>query len=76
MRLRASAPTSRAACQLRDAGIGADTLQGFLARSRETGRAAKHLYMVDESFLASTQQMSDFLRLADERFIRFRSTSA
>jgi conjugative relaxase-like TrwC/TraI family protein len=56
------APTSRAARQLRDAGITADTLQGFLARSRNVDPAAKHLYMVDESSLASTQQMRDFLR--------------
>jgi len=56
------APTSRAARQLRDAGIAADTLQGFLAHSRDTGPAAKHLYMVDESSLASTQQMREFLR--------------
>jgi conjugative relaxase-like TrwC/TraI family protein len=56
------APTSRAARQLRDAGIAADTLQIFLARSRNSDPAAKHLYMVDESSLASTQQMLDFLR--------------
>lgn len=56
------APTSRAARQLRDAGIPADTLQGFLARSRDTVPVAKHLYMVDESSLASTRQMRDFLR--------------
>ena len=56
------APTSRAARQLRDAGIPSDTLQGFLARSRTADPAAKHLYMVDESSLASTQQMRDFLR--------------
>jgi conjugative relaxase-like TrwC/TraI family protein len=55
------APTSRAARQLRDAGIAADTLQGFLARSRNTDPTQKHLYMVDESSLASTQQMRDFL---------------
>ena len=56
------APTSRAARQLRDAGIAADTLQGFLARSRNTDPAVKHLYMVDESSLASTQQIREFLR--------------
>jgi conjugative relaxase-like TrwC/TraI family protein len=56
------APTGRAARQLRDAGISADTLQGFLARSRNTDPAAKHLYLVDESSLASTQQMREFLR--------------
>jgi conjugative relaxase-like TrwC/TraI family protein len=56
------APTSRAARQLHDAGIEADTLQGFLARSRNSGGPTqKHLYMVDESSLASTQQMRDFL---------------
>jgi hypothetical protein len=57
------APTSRAARQLRDAGIEADTLQGFLARgNRQSDDAARrHLYMVDESSLASTQQMRDFL---------------
>jgi len=56
------APTSRAARQLRDASIHAETLQGFLARSRNADPAVKHLYMIDESSLASTQQMRDFLR--------------
>ncbi len=56
------APTSRASRQLQDAGITTDTLQGFLARSRNADPPAKHLYMVDESSLASTQQMRDFLR--------------
>ena len=59
------APTSRAAGQLRDAGIQADTLQGFLARGgveRSAGDPnARHLYMLDESSLASTKQMRDFL---------------
>ena len=56
------APTSRAARQLRDAGIAADTLQGFLARSQHTNDPGqKYLYMVDESSLASTKQMRDFL---------------
>jgi ATP-dependent exoDNAse (exonuclease V) alpha subunit len=55
------APTSRAARQLRDAGIPADTLQGFLARSRNADPEQKHLYMLDESSLASTKQMREFL---------------
>jgi ATP-dependent exoDNAse (exonuclease V) alpha subunit len=58
------APTSRAAKQLRDAGIKADTLQRFLAGGglQAAGDPArKHLYMVDEFSLASTQQMRDFL---------------
>jgi conjugative relaxase-like TrwC/TraI family protein len=57
------APTSRAAHQLREAGVTADTLQGFLARARNANDPSrKHLYMVDESSLASTEQMRDFLR--------------
>jgi conjugative relaxase-like TrwC/TraI family protein len=57
------APTSRAAHQLREAGITANTLQGFLVRARNTNDPSqKHLYMVDESSLASTEQMRDFLR--------------
>jgi conjugative relaxase-like TrwC/TraI family protein len=55
------APTSRAAHQLRDAGISAETLQGFLARSVQPD-GSRHLYMVDESSLASTKQMRDFLQ--------------
>ena len=58
------APTSRAARQLRDAGISADTLQGFLARSRQPAQE-RHLYMVDESSLASTKQIRDFLGRLD-----------
>src|SRR5258707_1980719 len=53
--------TSRAAHQLRDAGISADTLQGFLARAKQP-TPERHLYMVDESSLASTQQIRDFFR--------------
>jgi conjugative relaxase-like TrwC/TraI family protein len=54
------APTSRAANQLRDAGISADTLQGFLVRARQPN-PDRHLYMVDESSLASTKRVRDFL---------------
>ena len=59
------APTSRAAAQLRDAGISAETLQGFLARGGQEqfrGDSSNlHLYMVDESSLASTRQMQAFM---------------
>ncbi|MGB8479072.1 MAG: MobF family relaxase [Acidobacteriaceae bacterium] len=59
------APTSRAAQQLRDAGMSADTLQAFLARSTQEasagGTGSRHLYVVDESSLASTKQVRDFL---------------
>ena len=55
------APTSRAAQQLRDVGISAETLQGFLIRPVQPDNS-RHLYMVDESSLASTKQMRDFLQ--------------
>jgi conjugative relaxase-like TrwC/TraI family protein len=60
------APTSRAARQLNEAGIEARTLQGFLARTADPDVGArKHFYLVDESSLASTNQMREFLaRLA------------
>ncbi len=58
------APTSKAAHQLREAGISANTLQSFLKRGDERtvgDPASRHLYMLDESSLASTRQMRDFL---------------
>ena len=56
------APTSRAARQLNEAGIEAGTLQGFLARTANPDLAErKHFYLVDESSLASTNQMREFL---------------
>src|SRR6202049_3859993 len=56
------APTSRAARQLNEAGIDAGTLQSFLVRTGNPDlREHKHLYFVDESSLASTNQMREFL---------------
>ena len=55
------APTSKAAGQLREAGIEANTLQSFLARQKGADPASRHLYMLDESSLASTKQMRAFL---------------
>ena len=56
------APTSRAARQLNEAGIEARTLQGFLARTIDPDvEERKHFYLVDESSLASTNQMREFL---------------
>jgi conjugative relaxase-like TrwC/TraI family protein len=57
------APTSRAARQLREAGVEAGTLQGFLASSPQTDTMPerRHFYFVDESSLASTNQMREFL---------------
>ena len=55
------APTSRAARQLAEAGVETGTLQGFLTRgaNREITEE-KHFYFVDESSLASTNQIRDF----------------
>jgi hypothetical protein len=57
------APTSRAARQLGEAGVESGTLQGFLARSHNpaTTPNRRHFYFVDESSLASTNQMREFL---------------
>jgi conjugative relaxase-like TrwC/TraI family protein len=56
------APTSRAARQLGEAGVDAGTLQGFLARSPDpAAQQQEHYYFVDESSLASTNQMREFL---------------
>jgi conjugative relaxase-like TrwC/TraI family protein len=56
------APTSRAARQLKEAGIDAGTLQAFLARmTNPDTEDDKHLYLVDESSLASTNQIREFL---------------
>ena len=54
------APSSKAAGALRDAGVEAKTLQSFLA-SKRPDPATKHLYMLDESSLASSKQMRNFL---------------
>jgi len=56
------APTSRAARQLNDAGVESETLQKFLARSVDgSATGQRNFYFVDESSLASTNQMRDFL---------------
>jgi conjugative relaxase-like TrwC/TraI family protein len=57
------APTSRAARQLREAGIEAGTLQAFLARGQnpEATTEQNRVFFIDESSLASTNQMREFL---------------
>jgi conjugative relaxase-like TrwC/TraI family protein len=57
------APTSRAARQLKEAGIEAGTLQAFLVRGDDTERNLDHkrFFFIDESSLASTSQMREFL---------------
>jgi conjugative relaxase-like TrwC/TraI family protein len=60
------APTSRAAHQLEEAGIQSSTLQHHLAKSHDP-HDERHLYVVDESSLASTRQVNDFLhRMQDQ----------
>ena len=60
--VRGFAPTSRATRQLNDAGVESETLQRFLARSVDAiAPGQRHFYFVDESSLASTNQMRDFL---------------
>ena len=54
------APTSRAAHQLNEAGIESVTLQHHVASGRQ-GSGHRHLYFVDESSLASTRQINEFL---------------
>jgi ATP-dependent exoDNAse (exonuclease V) alpha subunit len=60
------APTSRAAQKLGEAGIESSTLQRHLARRDEKPNGGKHLYVLDESSLASTKQMNEFLHRLKE----------
>jgi conjugative relaxase-like TrwC/TraI family protein len=55
------APTSRAAQKLGEAGIETSTLQMHLARGEKPYTGEKRLYVLDESSLASTKQMHEFL---------------
>jgi conjugative relaxase-like TrwC/TraI family protein len=57
------APTSRATRQLQEAGVEARTLQAFLSRSSHPDSLPerKHFYFLDESSLASTSQVREFL---------------
>ena len=60
------APTSRAAQKLGEAGIEASTLQRHLIRSDQEQETRKHFYILDESSLASTKQMNQFLHRLKE----------
>ena len=55
------APTSRAAQTLGDAGIETMTLQAHLTRGQSEDTRELRLYVVDESSLASTKQMHEFV---------------
>jgi ATP-dependent exoDNAse (exonuclease V) alpha subunit len=60
------APTSRAAQKLGEAGIESSTLQRYLTHSEEPRDGQKRLYVLDESSLASTKQMNEFLHRLKE----------
>ena len=55
------APTSRAAQKLADAGMETSTLQKHLARGEKLDTGERRLYVLDESSLASTKQMHEFV---------------
>jgi conjugative relaxase-like TrwC/TraI family protein len=60
-RVEGFAPTSRAAQKLGEAGIETSTLQKHLARGQQPGKGEKRLYVLDESSLASTRQLHEFI---------------
>jgi ATP-dependent exoDNAse (exonuclease V) alpha subunit len=60
------APTSLAAQNLGEAGIESSTLQRYLTHSEEPHDGQKRLYVLDESSLASTKQMNEFLHRLKE----------
>ncbi len=55
------APTSRASQKLGEAGIETMTLQAHLARGQRADTGEHRLYVMDESSLASTKQMHEFV---------------
>jgi conjugative relaxase-like TrwC/TraI family protein len=60
-RVEGFAPTSRAAQRLGEAGIETSTLQKYLARGQQPDTGEKRLYVLDESSLASTRQLHEFI---------------
>ena len=55
------APTSRAAQKLGEAGMETSTLQKHLVRGQQPDSGEKRLYVLDESSLASTRQVHEFV---------------
>ena len=60
-RVEGFAPTSRAAQKLGEAGMETSTLQKHLVRGRQPDGGEKRLYVLDESSLASTRQVHEFV---------------
>ncbi len=55
------APTSRATQKLSEAGMETSTLQKHLARGEQPDTGEKRLYVLDESSMASTRQLHEFV---------------
>jgi len=60
-RVEGFAPTSRAAQKLAEAGMETSTLQKHLARGQQPDTGGKRLYILDESSMASTRQVYEFV---------------
>jgi conjugative relaxase-like TrwC/TraI family protein len=60
-RVEGFAPTSRAAQKLGEAGMETSTLQKHLVRGQQPDTGEKRLYVLDESSLASTRQVHEFM---------------
>jgi len=60
-RIEGFAPTSRAAQKLAEVGMDTSTLQKHLARGEQSDTGEKRLYVLDESSLASTRQLHEFV---------------
>jgi len=60
-RVEGFAPTSRATQRLGEAGMETSTLQKHLVRGQQPDTDEKRLYVLDESSLASTRQVHEFL---------------
>ncbi len=60
-RVEGFAPTSRAAQKLSEAGMETSTLQKHLTRGQQPDTGEKRLYVLDESSLASTRQVHEFV---------------
>ena len=64
--VRGLAPTSRAAQKLQESAIESSTLQRHLVRDEQERRTGNRLYILDESSLASSKQMNEFLHRLGE----------
>jgi conjugative relaxase-like TrwC/TraI family protein len=58
--VRDFAPTTHAAQQLAESGIQTETLQKFISRRAEAPEKKHHLFVLDESSLASTKNIHKF----------------